>query len=372
MWGVAIVLYVLERFHSPSLAGLTVLVSLVPGLALSPLAGALLDRWGRVRLIAVDYAVGALTLALVVVMAGSGVLTVAALLLLMGVSSLTVPLGFAGARSLFPILTPSHLWDRANALDSAIYSASLVAGPALAGVLFAAIGGNLTLLAVALVWLAAIAAILGVREPPGRRSEQHVMREAWHGLREVFANPVLRAISVSLPVANAGRGVMVLALPVYVLHDLRLGPDAVGYAWSAAGLASLASGVLAGRLRTDGRERRLIVAMFGGQALALGVLAAAPAEFTVFAALFVVGMLAGPSDVSLFSLRQRSVSAALLGRVLAVSMSVNFVGQPLGSGLGGPLVAQSARLGFVAAAGLAAVSAALMAALLPRRPVRRA
>ena len=53
-----LVLFVLQRFHSPSLAGITVFLSIAPGVALSPIAGALLDRHGRVRLITLDYLVG--------------------------------------------------------------------------------------------------------------------------------------------------------------------------------------------------------------------------------------------------------------------------------------------------------------------------
>src|SRR2546423_5310010 len=56
MWEIVLVLFVLQRYRSPSLAGLTVLLSIVPGLALSPVAGALLDRQGRVRLVIFYYA----------------------------------------------------------------------------------------------------------------------------------------------------------------------------------------------------------------------------------------------------------------------------------------------------------------------------
>ena len=69
--------------------------------------------------------------------------------------------------------------------------------------------------------------------------------------------------------------------------------------------------------------------------------------------------------MALFSLRQRSVSTALLGRVLAISMSLNFLGQPIGSAIGGPLVAGSARLGIAAAAAFMAVGAGLLWVLLP-------
>ena len=54
MWEIVLVLFVLQRYQSPSLAGLTVLLSILPGLAFSPVAGALLDRQGRVRLMILD------------------------------------------------------------------------------------------------------------------------------------------------------------------------------------------------------------------------------------------------------------------------------------------------------------------------------
>src|SRR5256885_9907288 len=59
MWGIILVLFVLQRYRSPSLAGLTLLLSILPGLIFSPVAGALLDRQGRVRLMILDYLVTA-------------------------------------------------------------------------------------------------------------------------------------------------------------------------------------------------------------------------------------------------------------------------------------------------------------------------
>src|SRR6516162_6496054 len=57
MWSIALVLFVLQRFHSPSLAGLAAFLSVVPGLVISPVSGALLDRHGRLRLILLDFVV---------------------------------------------------------------------------------------------------------------------------------------------------------------------------------------------------------------------------------------------------------------------------------------------------------------------------
>ncbi|MEO5965183.1 MAG: hypothetical protein ABIR11_06935, partial [Candidatus Limnocylindrales bacterium] len=59
MLGVAIILFALDRFESPALAGLVTFASVAPGLLMSPIAGALLDRHGRTRLIIVDQLVAA-------------------------------------------------------------------------------------------------------------------------------------------------------------------------------------------------------------------------------------------------------------------------------------------------------------------------
>lgn len=62
MQALVLVLFVLARFRSPPLAGLVVFLSIVPGLLLSPLAGALLDRHRRTLLISLDYGVAATAL----------------------------------------------------------------------------------------------------------------------------------------------------------------------------------------------------------------------------------------------------------------------------------------------------------------------
>jgi hypothetical protein len=74
----------------------------------------------------------------------------------------------------------------------------------------------------------------------------------------------------------------------------------------------------------------------------------------------VLGAANGPLDIALFTLRQRRTDPAWFGRAFAVSMSLNYAGSPIGSGLAGPLVAWSldAALWF-------AVIVSLVAALFP-------
>ena len=87
----------------------------------------------------------------------------------------------------------------------------------------------------------------------------------------------------------------------------------------------------------------------------------------MIAGLAIAGCLAGPVDVGVLTLRQRVTDPAWLGRVLAVSMSLNMSGLPLGSALGGVLVEWSMPAAFAAAALAALLSAITAYALIPCR-----
>ena len=132
MTSLIIVLFALERYGSPAVAGAATFLAVAPGLLASPIAGALLDRHGRTRLVVLDYAVAALSLSLIAGLAFANALPVPVLLLIVTITALTFPLSHTGVRTLFPILVPQHLWERANALDSNGYVISSVFGPALA------------------------------------------------------------------------------------------------------------------------------------------------------------------------------------------------------------------------------------------------
>ena len=139
---VALVLFALETYHSPSLAGIATFCGIFPGLLVSPIAGALLDRHGRTRLVMLDYFVALAALSLIGVLGLMGLLPAWLLMIIAAIASLTTPLSGTGLRSAFPLIVPSHLWERVNALDSLGYVLATVVGPPIAA----------GLVALALVW----------------------------------------------------------------------------------------------------------------------------------------------------------------------------------------------------------------------------
>ena len=99
MLGVTFVLFTLAEYHSPELAGLVTFASIVPGIAVSPIAGVLLDRHGRIRLMIADYVVAVAALVLIASLASIHALPPALLVLIAGIMSLTSIFSAVGLRT---------------------------------------------------------------------------------------------------------------------------------------------------------------------------------------------------------------------------------------------------------------------------------
>jgi MFS family permease len=352
-----LVLFVLDRWHSPQLSGIVVLTAILPGVLVSPIAGAILDRGARVPLIMVDFSLGAIALLLIVVLASTGVLTPWMLMAIVGIASLTMPLSNSGTRSLFPLIVPRTLWDRVNAVDSGAFVVATVVGPGLAGVIVALIGSTSALLVPASVCAGAALLLLGLHmSTPANASRGTVLGDAWSGLTYVLRNRGLRALAVTLSIYNMGQGSISVALPVLVLTRLHGGSAQAGALFAVMGGAGIVAGLLSGRIDSEGRERELMIAGCLGSVAALVILALSNSMLLAALGMAVFGLSNGPLDIGLFSLRQRVTHPSWFGRAFAVSMSLNFIGYPAGSAISGPVVEHSVTLAFAVGAALVALS----------------
>ena len=367
MLAIALILFVLARYHSPQLAGITAFLAIFPGLVVSPIAGALLDRRGRVKFITFDYLVATVAVLLIAGLSARQELPVPLLLVIVGVSSLTTPLSNTGLRSLFPIVAPRDLWERANALDSSGYLVASLVGAPLAGGLIGVLGPEWALACTGGLFAAAAAVIFGLRDPSQRvASSRSILGDAWSGLVYVAHNATLRGLAITLSTFNVSWGILEIAIPVLVLSRLHQGPAAVGFLWGLMGVGGLVATIASGRIRSQGRERQLMLVSILVEAVALLALPFAQAYWVVGAVLVIAGAANGPFDIGMFTLRQRRTDPAWFGRAFAVSMSLNFVGTPIGSALAGPLIGSSLNLAL-----WAAVAFALLAGVFPLLTIPR-
>jgi MFS family permease len=367
MVSLVIVLLALERYGSPALAGIATFLSLFPGLLLSPIAGTLLDRYGRRRLIFLDYAVATLGLLLLAVLALADTLPILLFLGVVAAQSLTFPLSTVGMRTLFPLVVPRHLWDRANAIDSNGYAVSSVFGPAIAGAVVAATHGEGGLIACAAAYAVAAVVTAGAPDVETEPADHGpILRAAWDGVVHVALHPTLRGIAVAVSISNLANGIFFIAVPVIVLHGLGGSTVLVGQLFALGGITAFISVLLVGTMGTEGRERPLMIFAVVGSVLATGVLLFRMDLAALVAAMVIRGLTEGFYDVPMFALRQRRTDPAWLGRAFAVSMSLNFVGYPVGTAIGGTLAATGPELALGAGLVFGLVSILSLYLFVPR------
>jgi hypothetical protein len=368
MFALAIVLYALVQMDSPALAGWLAFAAMAPGLAVSPIAGALIDRGGSVWAITVDMAASAACVAALIAIDRLGWAGAPVLLTLTSLFSLTNPLSAAGIRALLPRLVPVTALDRANALDTAIHGLTDIVGPAAAGAIVGFAGPTPALGAIAFIYAAAALCAGRIRRPRGRLpSMGPLLAQAWSGLLRVVRQPTLRGLAVAYSLYEVSWGVLVVVVPVFTARQFAggAGSAVAGLLWACLGMVGGIAALVAGHRRTAGRERKVMA--FGMLVTAAGAWPIG-AEFGLIglvSGMMLVGAAAGPVDVGVLTLRQRRTDAGELGRVLSISMSLNMAGGPLGSALAGVLVTWSLSATFVVAA-LASVLAAAAVALIPR------
>ena len=366
MVGVTIVLFTLKAYNSVALSGIATFFSIFPGLLLSPIAGALLDRHGRTRLVALDYFIAMVCLSAIGILALLGTLPGWLLVVIVGIASLTAPLSATGVRSLFPLIVPRHLWERVNAMDSTGYVVATIVGPSVAGGLVAVLGGPLTFIAIGLSYGVATIVIARAPEPIGKTvSTGRLLTDAWQGLLYTWHHRTLRGLGFSISVLNLANGTLTIVVPLLVLQRLHLDETLAGLAIAVQGVTGVMSAFVFGRMDTRDRERRMLALPMSMIGITIAVLLWPVRFLFVLLVMAITGFLNGPIDIALFTLRQRRTDTSWTGRAFAVSMAFNYAGTPIGSGIAGAMASHSIEAAIVFGAVASFASAILAVGMIP-------
>jgi len=364
MVSIVAILFALQRYDSPQLAGVVAFASIAPGMLVSPIAGALLDRHGRTRLIILDYLVASTSLILIAILSLEGRLPEPSLIAIVAIASVTGPLSSSGMRSLFPLMVPEHLWERVNAVDSNGWVLATVVGAPFGAVFAQILGFEAAFATIGVAYVVAAIVMVGTPDPRTEvASSGNLLRDAWLGLVYTWSNRTLRGLAISLSTMNLGGGTVQIVVPLIVLRRLGMGQEVVGYMFGLMGAFGVVSAFLSGRMRTNGREKTLIVmpaiAFTGATAILLWPAGLLP----IVLSMALSGLVNGPMDISMFTLRQRCTDPAWMGRAFTVSMNLNYSGFPIGAAIAGVLVGVSIEAAIVFAVitnGLGAVLAQLL------------
>ena len=242
MQQVAMIWLVYRLTNSPFLLGLVGFCSQIPSFFLAPLAGVFTDRWNLHRTIIATQSLAMLQAVILVVLTLTGVVTVGHILLLcvfMGlVNAFDMP---ARQAFLIQMVEGREGLTGAIGLNSSMFNAARLVGPAIAGFLIAAVGEATCFLLNAMSYVAVLAALVAMRLPPRAPAKppQHVLHELREGVRYAFGFLPIREILLLLTVVNLAAMSLTVLLPVFTTTVLHGGPDTLGLLTAAMGFGAL-------------------------------------------------------------------------------------------------------------------------------------
>lgn len=229
-----------------------------------------------------------------------------------------------------------------NARLEATRHTAQAAGPGLGGALVGLFGAPAAILADAVSYLASAALLGWIRkaEPAPATERRHALVELREGVRYVFGQPYLRALTLTIGGSNLF-GFMVYALfMVYAVRRLDLSPELIGLVFTAANVSGIAGAVLSSRIvRRFGLGRTILVSAMLSSVSWLTVPLAPPSNPLP---LVIAGALTGPFFGVMFNLNQLSLRQAitperLMGRMNAVVRFMYWGPMTVGSFAGGAL-----------------------------------
>lgn len=348
----AVPVAVYERTRSPEQLGLLMLAWMVPSLLLAPIAGTLVDRWDRRRvLIVADTGEAVLTLAMAALVL-NGHFEVWYLFITSVAASLIAAFQEPAFAASISSLVPRRHYARAVSLMQLMWPASMIVAPLLGGALLVTLGLGGIMAVDGLSYLAAIAGLLLVRiprpapvpaaaddvaddGPRWRAALRRFGREAAMGYRFLRSQRGLFGLVVLFALGNFWSGFINPLLAPMVLAFTR--PVQLATIQAVVGFGAVLGGVAVG---VWGGPRRRIVGVIA--ALAVGGLCTVamglrPSLPLIAGAVFVWALTSPMLAASSSAVWMSKTPQALLGRVFAARRMISMGMMPLAVLIAGPL-----------------------------------
>ncbi|GAA3879186.1 MFS transporter [Leifsonia kafniensis] len=349
--------------HNAAAVGVVMALQFGPQLLLMPWSGLIADRFDRRKLLILTQSLmGALAL-------GLGIITVFGVVELWQVYLFALGLGVvsaidAPARQTFvgELVTNDNM-SNAVALNSASFNGARLIGPAVAGVLTAAVGAGWVFMINAVTFAFTVLAMFLLRKsllrPQARASRERGQLMA--GFRYVKSRPdIIVVLVVVFLVGTFGFNFAIFTSTMTTV-TFGLGASEFGFLSSIMAIGSVAGALMAAR-RAEARLRLVLIG-----AAAFGVFCAVAAfmpSYNLFAASLV---FVGFSSLTLMTTAnayvQTTTEPAMRGRVMALYMAIFAGGTPLGAPLVGWVADQFGprwAVGVAAASGILAAIAILI------------
>ncbi len=344
MTGFAIPIYIFgetERVRELALLGLAFMLPLI---VFSPIAGTIVDRNNRKRMMILSDLAAGLTTVAVFVLVQLDILEIWHLYITNAINGAFQTLQWPAFSAAISTMIPKEQYGRANGLNSLAQSGSNIFAPILAGALLGFVGLQGILLIDIVTFVFAITALLFVHipDPPptkeGQRGQGSFWGETAYGFRYIWERPSLLGLQLVFFVGNFFTMLAFTAMAAFVLY--RTNQDAQIFAWVAS--SGAVGGVLGGLLMSawGGPKKRVhgvLLGWFFSGLFGLVLLGLGRAWLVWAAAAFIGNLIIPILNGSNQAIWQAKVAADVQGRVFSVRRLIAWAVVPLANVLVIPL-----------------------------------
>jgi MFS family permease len=357
LWHVSVMVEPHQRGVALGLVGL---VRIVPIVVFSLISGVAADALDRRKLMLITQTGMTLAAGALALLAFSGVRALWPVYLLAALGSAFGAFDGPARQSLIPNLVPREHLPNAISLNTIMFQTASVIGPALGGIVIGTLGVGWAYAFNAASFLFVIAALLLMRQVPGRaaggrvRIDMHAAAEGW---RFVFSTPLIRSTMLLDFFATFFASANAL-LPIFAQDILRVGARGYGLLSAAPSVGALLTSVALVPLidRIDRRGAAMLWSV-AGYGLATVVFGLSRSFAVTFLCLALTGATDTVSMVIRNIIRQLNTPDAIRGRMIGVNM-IFFMGGPqlgeleaglLAGALGAPFSVVSGGIGCLIA-----------------------
>ena len=347
MTGFALGVWISQRTGSVTRFALIAFCASLPGILISPMAGALIDRYDRRWIMVLsDAGAGVCTLA-IGLMLWMGHLEIWHIYIIVAISSAFVAFQWPAHSAAITLLVPNQQLGRASGMVQSAQAAAQIIAPVMAGLLIGIVRVEGIVLIDFATFLFAVLTLLIVRipAPPKSQTEEtaksSLWQEALYGWKYIKARPGLMQLLRFFAVTNFLMSMAVVLISPLVLSFTTAA--VLGVVLTVAACGMLAGSVL---LSIWGGPKRRLLGILGCsvlQAIFMIVGGLRPSAVLVamaaFGFLFANALVTGSSQI----IWQTKVASDVQGRVFAARRMIAWSSIPLAYLVAGPLADKVVR-----------------------------
>lgn len=342
----ALVWYLTQQTGSATVLATATLAAVLPETLLSPLVGALVDRWNRrLIMIAADLSIAAATVILAILFA-TGTIQIWHIYIILVVRAVGGIFHYSAMNASTALLVPSNQLQRISGINQTLRAAINIVSPPtgalllgilpIQGILFidvaTAILGTLPLL------FLPIPQPMRELDADGKHTTS-VMQDMKEGFAYIKAWPGLMAIILMALSANFLLTPTGSLMPLLVTKHFGLGALEFGLMDSIWAIGMVCGGILLSVW--GGFKKKVATAMVGVVGIGLGILIVGLAPTNMFwlavAGMTLSGMMNPITNGPLMAIMQANIKPEMQGRVMGVVISLSMLMTPLSLAIAGPV-----------------------------------